>query len=147
MKVLPKILLALTGVAALSLAYPASVRAVPTTYVYTGNPFTTVGAPYTNSDFVTAMVTLASPLGPNMPLTQVTPLTFSLSDGQQTITILKATFSTFAFATAPTGLVTRWAVRVRLGAGASISTINDPPATPFDEGFGGGGEFGIVFQN
>ena len=31
MKALPKILLALTGVAALSLAYPASVQAVPTT--------------------------------------------------------------------------------------------------------------------
>ena len=41
MKALPKILLALTGVAALSLAYPASLQAVPTTYVYTGNPFTT----------------------------------------------------------------------------------------------------------
>ena len=29
-----------TAVAALSLAYPASVQAVPTTYLYTGNPFT-----------------------------------------------------------------------------------------------------------
>ena len=40
MKALPKILLGLTGVAALSLAYPAWVQAVPTTYHYTGNPFT-----------------------------------------------------------------------------------------------------------
>ena len=57
MKALPKILLAATGVAALSLAHPASVQAVPTTYQYTGNPFTDVTGPCTTSDFVTAMVT------------------------------------------------------------------------------------------
>ena len=34
-----------TGVAALSLAYPASVQAVPTTYRYIGNPFTRVSGP------------------------------------------------------------------------------------------------------
>jgi len=73
MKALPKILLGLTGVAALSLAYPAWVQAVPTTYQYTGNPFTQVFGVYTTSDFVTAMVTLAGPLGANMPLTQVNP--------------------------------------------------------------------------
>ena len=50
-----------TAVAALSLAYPASVQAVPTTYQYTGNPFTDVTGLYTTSDFVTAMVTLAAP--------------------------------------------------------------------------------------
>ena len=45
MKALPKILLALTAVAALSFAYPASVQAVPITYSYTGNPFTMVPPP------------------------------------------------------------------------------------------------------
>jgi hypothetical protein len=34
-----------TGVAALSLAYPASVQAVPTTYQYTWNAFTQVSGP------------------------------------------------------------------------------------------------------
>jgi hypothetical protein len=53
--------LMLTAVAALSLAYPASVQAVPTTYVYTGNPFTFVTGPYTTSDFVSGMVTSAPP--------------------------------------------------------------------------------------
>src|SRR6476620_8240745 len=74
-----------TGVAALSLAYPASVQAVPTTYQYTGNPFTDVSGPYTTSDFVSGMVTLAGPLGANMPLTEVTPIAFTFFDGVQTI--------------------------------------------------------------
>ena len=84
-----------TAVAALSLAYPASVQAVPTTYRYTGNPFTFVSGPYTTSDFVTAMVTLAGPLGANMPLTDVTPTAFTFSDGVQTITNHNATSARF----------------------------------------------------
>ena len=45
-----------TAVAALSIVYPASVQGVPTTYQYTGNPFTFVTGSYKTSDFVTAMV-------------------------------------------------------------------------------------------
>ena len=68
MKALPKILLALTGVTALSLAYPASVQAVPTKYQYTDNLFTFATGPYTTSIFVTVMMTLADPLEPNFRL-------------------------------------------------------------------------------
>ena len=82
----------------------ASVQA-DTTYTYTGNPFTIVIAPYTTSNFVTAMVTLASPLGRNFPLQPVTPLAFSLSDGLQTITNLTATDFGFEFATDSTGFI------------------------------------------
>ena len=97
-----------TAVAALSLAYPASVQAVPTTYQYTGNPFTFVIAPYTTSDFVTAMVTLAGPLGANMPLTKVTPTAFTLTDGVQTISNLSGTRLLFLFATDAQAHITAW---------------------------------------
>jgi len=63
-----------TAVVALSLAYPASVQAVPTTYQYTGNPFTEVSGPYTTSMFVTAMVTLAVfVITASLPLKSNTP--------------------------------------------------------------------------
>ena len=83
-----------------------------------------LGAPYTTSDFVTAMVTLASPLAPNMSLTQVSPIAFSLSDGVQTITMLTATVSVFEFATGPTGHITQWDGFAMRGLSAEISTVN-----------------------
>src|SRR5262245_10544487 len=123
MKTLPKILLALTGVAALSLAYPASVQAVPTTYQYTGNPFTNVGGQYTTSMFVTAMVTLASPLGANHDLsTPVTVISFTISDGVQTLT--SGFVENFSFGTGPTGMITLWDVAV-VGSSGSIFTALD----------------------
>jgi hypothetical protein len=122
-----------TAVAALSLAYPASVQAVPTTYHYIGNPFTeVVGPSYTTSDFVTAMITLAGPLGANMPLTEVTPIAFTLSDGVQTITNNGPGFVFFAlflFATDASGAISMWSAVVEnihdFTSGA-IVTNNDP---------------------
>jgi hypothetical protein len=101
-----------TAVAALSLVYPASVQAVPTTYQYTGNPLTVATYPYATSDFVTVMVTLAGPLAPNMPLTAVTPLAFTLSDGVQTMTNHTVNSAFFVLATGPTGQISGWAVDV-----------------------------------
>src|SRR5215472_10714076 len=129
MKALCKILLVLTAVAAPLVAYPASVQAVPTTYQYTGNPFTDVSGVYTTSDFVTAMVTLAGPLGANMPLTQVTPTAFTLSDRVQTITNLNAIApAEFEFATDATGAITAWTVNVfnQLGAIHTDNAITGP---------------------
>jgi len=111
MKALPKVLLALTGVAALSLAYPASVQAVPTTYKYTGNPFTAVSGPYTTSMFVTVMVTLAAPLPPNFE-GLVNPTAYILSDGVQTL----QTGGGFFIVTGPTGLITGWDATAGFGS-------------------------------
>jgi len=113
MKTFPKLLFALTAVAAVSFAYPASVQAVPITYTYTGNPFQTATAPYTTSMFVSGMLTLAGPLAPNMPLTSVTPLAFSFSDGVQTFTNLTAgVTAAFAFSTGAGGVITGWQIAI-----------------------------------
>jgi hypothetical protein len=138
MKALRKILLAQTAVAAVSIVYPTSVHAVPTTYQYKGNPFTTVSGPYTTSDFVTAMVTLAGPLGANMPLTQVTPTAFTLSDGVQTLSNLdNGVVATFLFGTDASGAIVEWAVAVGVIDGTTlrnITTNESPPGGHFDEG-------------
>jgi len=123
-----------TGVPALSLAYPASVQAVPTTYQYTGNPCTFATGPYTTSMFVTAMVTLAGPLGVNMPLTEVHPIAFTLSDGVQTITNTDAIdFSLFEFTTDAFGHIAAWRVDAYLAPFTGITSDDDPfTFPPFD---------------
>ena len=120
MKALPKKLLShmrLTIVtpksAGLALAVVIlSVTAVQadTTYQYTGNPFQLTEGEYTTLDFVSAMVTLASPLGANLSEFEVTPLAFSLSDGVQTLSNLNAPFASFFFSTDQLGLITEWSV-------------------------------------
>ena len=117
-----------TAAAALSLAYPASVQAVPTTYQYTGHHFTDVNGPYTTSDFVTSMVTLAGPLGANMPLTDVTSqvTAFSLFDGVQTLssTTPDLHIHVALFATNSLGEITFWEVGVIDPTLHEIFTIN-----------------------
>jgi hypothetical protein len=85
-----------------------AVQAVPTTYVYTGNPFTIVSGDYTRRDRVHGSVTLSSPLEPNMNLTQVTPLAFSFFDGHQIAIPATSVSFFFLFATGPTGAITLW---------------------------------------
>jgi hypothetical protein len=135
MKALPKILLALTGVAALSLAYPASLQAVPTTYQYIGNHFTDVSGIYTTSDFVTAMVTLASPLPPNFQ-GEVTPRAFTLFDGVQTITQINGIPIEFVFSTDASGFITNWHVDVLtiFGSFGVIDTVNSTAGSISDAG-------------
>ena len=135
MNTAPKFLFVLTAVAAFSIVYSTSVQAVPTTYQYTGNPFTFVEGAYTTSDFVSGMVTLAGPLAPNIPLTSVSPIAFTFSDGVQTFTNLTPSVDfSFAFATGPTGAITLWNVAVETSAQSNLLTIRDGFEEPNDSG-------------
>jgi hypothetical protein len=97
------------------------------TYTYTGNPFTTVSGPYTTSDFVSGMVTLAGPLAPNMAFDFVSPTAFSFSDGVQTITDQTAAGNIiFAFETGPTGAITAWEVDIHAPTLRRILTEHQP---------------------
>lgn len=53
---------------------------------YTGNDFTSFTSPYAGTDKVTATIILANPLGPALDLASIKPVSFTLSDGIQTIT-------------------------------------------------------------
>jgi len=133
-----KILLFSAVALAVGFLTAASVQAVPTTYQYTGNPFTRVNPPYTTSDFVTGTITLATPLGPNFN-GDVSPIAYSFSDGVQTITTLPFP-ALFQFATGPTGNITQWLVAIRRTPGSFIDTRSDPEpfSGVFDVGLFGG---------
>ena len=75
-----------TAVAALSLAYPASVQAVPTTYQYTGNPFTYVHWPLHHEHVRDGNGDVGGPTGSEHAAHHdVTPTAFTFSDGVQTL--------------------------------------------------------------
>ena len=139
--------LVFTAVTALSVAYPALVRA--TTYDYTGNPFTVVSGVYTTSDFVSGMVTLADPLAPNMPLTIVRPTAFTFSDGVQTFTNRTPSIQfLFRFATGPTGSITSWDAILASGL-RIILTSTVRGGSLIDQGDipGAGGGTGMITLN
>ncbi len=62
-----------------------------TVYTYTGQPFTIAASPYTTDDFVSAVLTTATPLAPNLPLSGISLISLSLSDGVQTIDLQLST--------------------------------------------------------
>jgi hypothetical protein len=97
-----------------------------TAYTYTGNTFTAFGildltppaGTYTTSMSLTGTFTLQNPLLPNLPLpgTDITAdvLSFSFSDGRNTITKTNATFFSFIVTTDALANINLWAVFLRL---------------------------------
>jgi hypothetical protein len=83
---------------------------------YTGNDFTFAIPPYTDTDNVTASITLAAPLGDNQNSVNVTPIAFSLTDGVRTIDNNTPPMTTaFIFSTDAVGMITEWEVFASVG--------------------------------
>jgi len=93
----------------------ASPAAMAITYNYVGANFSyivnsdLIPGEYTTSMRVTASVTLDAPLESGFS-GFVTPLSFSLSDGRQTITDAEATVSSFGFETDASGGIFNWLI-------------------------------------
>lgn len=118
-------------------------------YSYTGNNFDQFlpvpGSSWDTNDFVTVAFELGSMLGPNFGYAQVTPLSFEISDGVQTLTSSSSNITyTFEFATDGSGDITEWLVFVgelfsvpTAPVGEQImeiSTYNRPASVVSDEG-------------
>ncbi|HTU52569.1 MAG TPA: PEP-CTERM sorting domain-containing protein [Acetobacteraceae bacterium] len=110
------------------------------TYTYTGNDFTSATFPYTTSDSVTGSITLTSALADNISSFTFEPsasiVSFSFSDGQQTITNANATTDQFAFETNSSGDIIGWELTVDIGSviEASISSQDAPGIGVVDQG-------------
>jgi hypothetical protein len=120
------------------------------TYTYTGHGFTDVSAPYTTSDFVTGSFTLAAPLAANENFPDhFQPLSFSFSDGVQTIDSVNASNEDFNVGTDSFGAINQWSIAVTMNVGQSVKDINTQfESSPFDgdDGNNAAGE-GFNFGN
>jgi hypothetical protein len=112
-------------------APPASANTI--TYTYTGNPLTiflgSFACPPECS--VSGSFTVAQPLGPNLVFVPITPLSFSFTDGNVTLTGSNTSSSTpFNFTTDIHGNITAWSVEVLVFSPAfKIKTRNIPGST------------------
>lgn len=95
-----------------------------TTYTYTGNDFTVVYGSFTTSDFVSGAFTLASPLGNNLLDSPFNPLSFSFSDGLQSITNVDSSVSSdeFEVSTDNSGAIDGWVIGIGSAMGGTIGT-------------------------
>jgi hypothetical protein len=111
--------IAIGSVIALAVMVLGVANAHATTYVYTGNSFTSATLPYTTSDKVTGNITLSVPLNAGMPETDETAnvTAFSFTDGVQTITNLTVGVSLYSadFQTNLMGGISSWDIQINLG--------------------------------
>jgi len=83
-----------------------------TIYQYTGNPFTSFVSPYTSGDALSLSFALASPLADNLSNQAITPISFSFSDGVQTLTNLNTAGNQFVVFTDASGNINHWSMTV-----------------------------------
>ena len=145
----------IAGAAAILLALAAfgpSGAKADVTYYYTGNDFINIynspdpTAPYTTNDFVSGTVVLSAPLGDSFT-GYLAPVSFSFSDGVQTLTNTSpsSTSPSFYFSTSSTGAIVDWDIAVS-GEGTDF-IITDGYGSDqgiYDNGFDQAYNFGPV---
>jgi hypothetical protein len=82
-------------------------------YAYTGNDYTYAVAPYTTSDSITGSFTIAE-LAPDLVAQLITPVSYTFSDGVQTLDNTNACdfCSIFYVSTDASGQITAWLIQV-----------------------------------
>ena len=87
----------------------------PTTYTYTGDPYTTATAPYVLGERLTGTMTTANPLPPFMPFTDISAALTSISfdDSVAVRTLANSFLCSVQVATDGAGNITRWQITLR----------------------------------
>lgn len=99
---------------------PVATTSAAATYVYTGNNFTTiadwpsVAGTYTPSMFISGSMTLGSPLAPNLVNQGLAPLSFSFSDGRNSLSHTSNLGSqSFSVSTNSLGEIINWSLHLQ----------------------------------
>jgi hypothetical protein len=95
-------------------------------YTYTGQDFTFANAPYTTSDSVTGELTFSSPLGADLSLQQELPVSYSFSDGVETLNQMNSSLSPAALETDASGNIVQYAYGVVGDDGVDITIFGGP---------------------
>jgi len=111
----------LAGIGLIAFLESRPIHAATVTYYYVGNYFNTFGddtppvGSYTSSDFVSGSVTLQDPLPINFHSGYLPPtsLSFSFSDGRNTITNLNYFGASIVLNTGASGQIIDWYIDVR----------------------------------
>jgi hypothetical protein len=123
--------------AALMACSTARIARADTTYSYTGNAFNDFrnGGACPPTCNVTGSFTVATPLAPELPLTVITPISFTLTSSLVTLTDGDPSGSSLAVATDASGAIVAWAW-VELGPAGNIAArilTEDTPDTVADD--------------
>jgi hypothetical protein len=133
---------ALFSVLAIGFAMPA--HAGPITYDYTGVPFNLWGGTLSCSGGVgdcgiSGSFVVSTPLGDNLNLAVVTPVSYSFTDGAQTLTNLNSSienFTTtklaFVFSTNASGQITEYYIGLLAKTGLYEFILEDLPPNAYD---------------
>jgi len=108
-------------------ALPSAPAAASVVYTYTGNAFTDVASPYTTSNYATISFELSDPLGTDLDEADISPLHFTFSDGQQTISDTTGGSFYGLVWTDANGIMTQWSIESLLAEAPryySIGTSN-----------------------
>jgi hypothetical protein len=136
------ILLAFISAVAIMFTDPSSARA-DVIYTYTGENFTTVTGPYTKSNFVTISIDLPAPLQADTSLDLTTKISFTISDGVQTIsnTSLGVNTDASSVSTNAAAQISTWSIDIKAITGeiTSSSILNsfDSASTLLNNPVGG----------
>ena len=90
-----------------------SPASADTIYTYTGNDFTSNSGSFTDADKVTGTIDLATALGDNSGSVEISPVSYSFSDGVQTLTNSNSSLSGY-LATNAVGTPVMWDLLIQL---------------------------------
>jgi hypothetical protein len=117
----------------LLIACLSSTAAANVTYSYTGSNYTSVLSPYTTEMNLTASITFAAPLAPNLIAANMIPsvLLFTMSDGLESYDIaVEINFPLLEITTDGGGNITGWSVgMIKTNGSRSVCAASGPSGT------------------